>query len=180
MTKTLPGFETFLEKAGLVGAEEINDLSATSLLIGMPIGRLLTLENKITTLELRNISLLHAFVLDQVLSLEQALQLSHELNTDSTALLIKLKNFPGANIASSFLLGEILLEASVITEESLSQALKLGLDESILLGHALLRLKTVSPLVLSEALQLQSQKRAGEIKREAAISQLSAFHKNNQ
>lgn len=179
MTKSIPGFETFLEKAGIVDAEKINELAGTSLLIGMPIGRLLVIEGKLEYRELRNVSLLHSFVLDQVLSLEQALLLTKELKMDTTALLTKLKNFPAANIGASLLLGELLLEAAVISEDALSQALKLGLEDALLLGHAILRLKSVSPLVLSTALQLQLQKRAGEIKREEAIKLLTDYLKTN-
>lgn len=178
MTPASPSFETFLVRAGLADVENIKGLDNISFSIGIPVGKLLVHENIISKLELRNVSILYAYVMDGMLSLDDAIQSVSLIQLDIGTFLGQIKaKFPGADIDESLVLGRMLLSADILSPQTVEHVLQTALEESVFLGHVILRSKLLPPTVIAMALQLQQEKRSQEINRETAINRLREFSK---
>lgn len=165
-------------QAGLLTEEQLEDRLEMARTIGQPLGQILLRSKDVNRYQLICMLQIQSFILDRALTLHQGLE-AIELVCSSGIELADALQSVGYNQEESnsfsFKLGEILLEANLINQLHLVDALTDSLHTSLPLGQILVQSGKIRPDVVAKALSIQKQVRCGKVTRKDGISKLRAY-----
>ncbi len=162
-----------LTEAGVIAAEALEERLELSKTIGQPIGQILLQSGDLTKYQLICTVQVQSLILDCALSRSSGIKVI-------AAICLNAADFGEALTQAGFelndpvtcRLGELLVEAQLLSQERLMQALQTSFETLLPLGQTLVRQKFLRPDVIAKALILQTKVRAGVLSRDAAIEQL--------
>jgi len=162
-----------LTEAGVIAAEALDERLELSKTIGQPIGQILLQSGDLTKYQLICTVQVQSLILDGALTRSTGIKVIAAVCKDAA-------DFGEALTQAGFelnhpvtcRLGELLVEAELLSQERLMQALQTSFETLLPLGQTLVRQKFLRPDVIAKALILQTKVRAGVVSRETAIEQL--------
>ncbi len=165
-----------LTQAGLLRPEELREAMQIAKHQSLPVGRVLIMSGFLSDGQLRAAVQAQSLLKDGVISLETVLQALSIVGKDEMALEDAFRQL-GLEVQQSQptnKLGEILLEAELVTREALEQALQQSTASGLPLGRILILTGAIVEPLLSSALNAQVLVRDHKITREQALQGLRA------
>lgn len=167
-----------LLEANVISQGDLDHALTQCQTIGLPLGRMLVLTGCLSEQMLTNALNAQVFLRDKKISRQQALTglkaAQHRQLPLETALDDSEFQLPSATHVR---LGELLVEAGLVDQANLMNAVELGLLQDKLLGQVLLQLNLLSDLDLAAALELQKMVSNGGIRRADALELLKQCHR---
>jgi hypothetical protein len=162
-----------LVNAGILSADVLQERLKVSRLLGQPLGHTLEQTGDVTRYQLSCAVQLRSLCLDNALDLDAAVR-AMKLVVSRDCFLEDALQEVGFVEASTWSakLGELLSDASAVTQAQLQEGLDIAFREGTPLGQILLRRGWVAPSLIAQALSMQKQIRAGFISRDEAVEQL--------
>lgn len=168
-----------LVRSGLISSADLTEAMQVSRRLGMPMGRVLTMDGRISPdifqLALEAQSIIRDGVVPPDVGIE-ALSIAARDRQPIAEALKRMDRHPQAS-ASTNRLGELLVDAYIITNDQLSQALKISVETGLPLGGTLVTQGIIHASLLPTVLRAQEQIRDGVLPRDAAIEELKAAMK---
>lgn len=165
-----------LVKVGLIASADLSEAMQVSRRLGMPMGRVLTMSGSISPeifqLALEAQSIIRDGVVPPDVGVEALLFAIREKvpMKDAIARIDRHPQFSGTTNR----LGELLLDAQIVNEEQLEQALSASMESGLPLGGTLVTQGIIHASLLPTVLRAQEQIRDGIVTRDAAIAELRA------
>jgi hypothetical protein len=166
-------FGDLLVKLNLVSETDLHDALMVAPQFGLPIGRTLVLSGKLTESELEVAIELQTLINQRSWTLADATKVAHEVRAGLTPS-IALKNGGVEQSTEKTTLGQLLLEAHLITNEQLDQAQKSSYRMGMQLGRVLVLNNVINHQVLAKALNVQVLLRDRKLSMQQALSMLAA------
>lgn len=167
-----------LLEANVISQGDLDHALTQCQTIGLPLGRMLVLTGCLSEQMLTNALNAQVFLRDKKISRQQALTglkaAQHRQLPLENALDDSEFQLPSATHVR---LGELLVEAGLVDQANLMNAVELGLLQDKLLGQVLLQLNLLSDLDLAAALELQKMVSNGGIRRADALELLKQCHR---
>lgn len=163
-----------LVKVGLIASADLSEAMQVSRRLGMPMGRVLTMSGNISPeifqLALEAQSIIRDGVVPPDIGIEALVFAIREKlpMKDAIARIDRHPQFSGTTNR----LGELLLDAEIVTQEQLEQALQASMESGLPLGGTLVTQGIIHASLLPTVLRAQEQIRDGIVTRDAAISEL--------
>ncbi|MBA3995103.1 MAG: hypothetical protein C0469_16415 [Cyanobacteria bacterium DS2.3.42] len=169
-----------LVRSGLISSADLTEAMQVSRRLGMPMGRVLTMDGRISPdifqLALEAQSLIRDGVVPPDVGIE-ALGIAARDRQPIAEALKRMDRHPQASSGSTNRLGELLVDANIITTDQLNQALKISVESGLPLGGTLVTQGIIHASLLPTVLRAQEQIRDGVLPRDAAIEELKAAMK---
>lgn len=165
-----------LTQAGLLRPEELREAMQIAKHQSLPVGRVLIMSGFLSDGQLRAAVQAQSLLKDGVISLETVLQALSIVGKEEMALEDAFRQL-GLEVQQSQptnKLGEILLEAELVTREALDQALQQSTASGLPLGRILILTGAIVEPLLSSALNAQVLVRDHKITRDQALQGLRA------
>jgi len=165
-----------LTQAGLLRPEELREAMQIAKHQSLPVGRVLIMSGFLSDSQLRAAVQAQSLLKDGVISLETVLQALSIVGKEEMALEDAFRKL-GLEVQQSQptnKLGELLLEAEMVTREALDQALQQSTASGLPLGRILILTGGIAEALLSAALNAQVLVRDHKITREQALQGLRA------
>ncbi|MBX9689100.1 MAG: hypothetical protein K2X27_20495 [Candidatus Obscuribacterales bacterium] len=162
-----------LVAAGLLTRSEIEGHLALAKFMGLPLGNLLVREKKLSREVLKVAIRLQTLISDGMISLQLACRAMRDIVSgvsQAEEILESLDSY-SENVRSCRL-GELLIDAGLLSEVALGIALVSSVESRKPLGQTLIQQGTLSPEVVGAALFAQGNVRARVIDYKAAVAQL--------
>ena len=141
--------------------------------MGLPLGNLLVREKKLSADMLKVAIRLHALISDGMISLTLACRAMRDIKSGVSRVEEILESIDSySESVRSCRLGEILVDAGLVTEIALGRALVHSSEARKPLGQTLIAQGTLAPEVIGAALFAQGNVRARIIDYKAAVAQL--------
>ncbi len=166
-----------LTSAGLLKAEELRQAMLIAKSQGLPVGRVIIMSGFMSENNLQAAVQCQSLLKDGILSAEiavNALRTLHRENISLDEALQKLSVNLNQSGNSTNKLGELLIEAGILTKAQLDDALAHGKSSGLPLGRVLVVTNIISEQLLASALNAQILIRDKRVEREQAISSLRA------
>jgi hypothetical protein len=165
-----------LTKSGILTHEDLSDALQKAKERNLPIGTVLLMMGCIRQQELRAAVEAQSMINDKVLSLDTAVVALIQVFSDGCPLdeALKAAGWKPAENQSTNKLGELLLDAEMLTKEQLAECLSTGKETGMPLGKVLVFRRTLSDPLLLAVLSAQRLIREGMIARDQAIKGLRA------
>ncbi len=174
MTDQLVRIGDLLSQAGIISSDFIRDALQKYEQRGLPIGKVLVLSGCLTEQQLRTALEIQTMVNDGLLPIDvgtHVLRIAHGDNIALTDAFIRSGLIqPEDQLTNK--LGQLLLDAEVIFEEDLEEALQTNQKTGLPLGHILCFTGLVSNPVIDNALLGQQLIRRGQLSKEQAVAAL--------
>ncbi len=168
-----------LVRSGLISSADLTEAMQVSRRLGMPMGRVLTMDGRISPdifqLALEAQSIIRDGIVPADVGIE-ALGIAARDRQPISEALKRMDRHPQAS-ASTNRLGELLVDAHIITTDQLNQALKISVETGLPLGGTLVTQGIIHASLLPTVLRAQEQIRDGVLPRDAAIEELRAAMK---
>lgn len=161
---------------GAVAACDLTEAMQLSRRLNLPIGRVIVMSGLVSEQFLQNSVEAQSMIRDGLLDRETAikgLKLVKERSIPLQAVLHELKWKPRDDAVSNRL-GEILLDAQMISQEQLEKALETSYETGMPLGGTLVLQGVLAPALLPTVLHVQEQIRSGEVLRDDIVEELKA------
>lgn len=165
-----------LVHAGLVKEADVEGQLAVAQFMGLPLGTLLVREKKVTSEVLRVAIRLQTLITDGMISLElscMALRDIYRSRVTAAEILEALDSY--SEKVRTCRLGELLLDAGLVSEVELGRALVNSAENCAPLGEALIQMGVSSPEVIGAALFAQSNVRARMLDYSSAVAELKTL-----
>jgi len=165
-----------LTQAGLLRPEELREAMQIAKHQSLPVGRVLIMSGFLSDGQLRAAVQAQSLLKDGVISLETVLQALSIVGKEEMALEDAFRQL-GLEVQQSQptnKLGELLLEAELVSREALDQALQQSTASGLPLGRILILTGAIAEPLLSSALNAQVLVRDHKITREQALQGLRA------
>jgi hypothetical protein len=169
----------FLVQLGVFSPEEIAEATQIALQINLPLRRALLLSNKLREEQLQVVLQIQALVRQEVLDMQAAQKVYAAVRGEGLTLSLALQKMgvssrkgdeqlPGSKLAT------LLLDAGIITQQQIDEALKVGYETGTPVGRMLVVAGVVNHSVMARALELQVLLREGKMSHSQAIDLLKA------
>ncbi len=162
-----------LVTAGLISRSDVEAHLRLAKFMGLPLGNLLVREKKLSRDLLKVSVRLQSLISDRMISLELACRAMRDIVAEKTTaeeILESLDSY--SESVRTGRLGELLIDAGLLSEVALGRALVCSAESSKPLGQTLIQQGTLSPEVVGAALFAQGNVRAHMIDYKSAVSQL--------
>lgn len=163
-----------LSQAGIISSDFIRDALQKYEQRGLPIGKVLVLSGCLTEQQLRTALEVQTMVNDGLLPIDvgtHVLRIAHADNIALTDAFIRSGLIqPEDQLTNK--LGQLLLDAEILFEEDLEEALRTNQKTGLPLGHILCFTGLVSQPVIDNALLGQQFIRRGQLSKEQAVAAL--------
>lgn len=169
-----------LVAAGLISRPDVDSYLSLAKFMGLPLGNLLVREQKLSSEVLKVAIRLQALIAEGMISLElscRALRDIRSMKISAQGLLDSLDSY--SQSVRSCRLGELLIDAGLLSELALGRALVSSIETSKPLGQTLVQQGTLRPEVVGAALHAQGNVRAHVIDYKAAVAQLKSVQLGN-
>lgn len=167
-----------LVRSGLVTSADLTEAMTVSRRLGMPIGRVLTMSGNITPDTFQLALEAQSLIRDGVVPIEVGIEALGVASRERQPLKDALGRIHHPHSGGSTnRLGELLVDAHIITPEQLDQALKISVESGLPLGGTLVTQGIIHASLLPTVLRAQEQIRDGVVARDAAIEELKAAMK---
>ena len=165
-----------LVQAGMLTEEQLEDRLDMARTIGQPLGQILLRSKDLNRYQLICMLQIQSSILDGVITLAQGLQVvqlvcRNGIELGEALCTVGIDTFQ----SSTFKLGEILIEANLITQLHLVDALTDSLQSSLPLGQVLVQSGRIRPDVIAKALSIQKNVRNGKFTRSEGITKLRLY-----
>lgn len=168
-----------LVRSGLISSGDLTEAMAVSRRLGMPMGRVLTMDGRISPdifqLALEAQSIIRDGLVPPDVGIE-ALAVAARDRQPIHEALKRMDRHPQAK-GSTNRLGELLVDADIISTDQLTAALKASVETGLPLGGTLVTQGIIHASLLPTVLRAQEQIRDGILPRDAAIEELKAAMK---
>jgi hypothetical protein len=160
-----------LVKAEMVTMRDMADSIPISLKTGLPIGRVMVGSGALTDMALQQALLAQSLVRDQLLSMDMAISALRLVGTRKMLLDTALRElgWKSESFELTNRLGQLLLDAGVLTTDQLTDALEAFYSAGLPLARILVLKGIISNMLAYAALQAQVLIRDGKITREQAL-----------
>lgn len=165
-----------LHYSGWMSLKDIRSNITMSRFMGLPLSTLLIMQGIMNREQLKVLLRLQALVASQMLALAVASMALRDLKTGACTaqeLLSSLNDY--WNKAGSCLLGEMLIDAELVTEVMLGRALVKGAESDKPLGEVLVEQAVVSRDIIDAALSMQSRVRSCDLDYMCGIAELKSL-----
>lgn len=163
---------------GLLTEGDLMEASHVAVDLGLPLGRALVMSDYLTDAQLKAIIQAQSMLKDNVIDMQtvgNAMKLVGETECPFEEALAKCGYSPNEQ-ATRNKLGDLLVEAAILTQQELSQALQQASEAGIPLGRLLAASRRLSPALLHACLNAQVLLRDGRITRAQALNALRSAH----
>ncbi len=162
-----------LVAAGLISRKEVEGQLALAKFMGLPLGNLLVREKKLARELLKVAIRLQTLISDGMISLELSCRAMRDIvcGINSAEEMLESLDSYSENVRTCRL-GELLIDAGLLSEISLGRALVSSVESRKPLGQTLIQQGALSPEVVGAALFAQGNVRAHLIDYKAAVAQL--------
>jgi len=169
-----------LSKSGFVTPAQLDSALEQSKTTGLPLGRLLLMSGTISESLLTAALNAQIFVRDGRITKEQAVEGLKGVKRRQVPIEVSLaeKGFYAMPDRPTIRLGELLVQANVISNVEVMNAIEIGLINDKQMGQILLELDRIDGRMLNYALNLQGQVEQGLLTPDAAIEGLAQAKKN--
>lgn len=165
---------------GVFTEEEIGETVQIAVQIGLPLGRALILSNKLREEQLRIVLQIQSLLKDHVLDMATARKVLHSVRFEGLTLSDALQKFGVSHKQKSdekmqrSKLANLLLDAGLVSEEEIEEAVKIGYETGTPIGRMLVVSGRINHSVLARALEIQVMLREGKMSHSEAIQLLKA------
>lgn len=169
-----------LVAAGLLSSKDVEGHLAVAKFMGLPLGNLLVREQKLSRELLKVAIRLQTLISDGMISLELSCRAMRDIvvgRTSAEEILDSLDSYSD-NVRTGRL-GELLIDAGLLSEVALGRALVCSAEAKKPLGQTLISQGALTPEVVGAALFAQGNVRARVIDYNAAVAQLKQVSFNN-
>jgi hypothetical protein len=163
---------------GLLTEGDLMEASHVAVDLGLPLGRALVMSDYISDAQLKAIIQAQSMLKDNVIDMQtvaNAMRIIGETECTMDEALAKCGYAPNES-ATRNKLGDLLVEAGILTTDELTMTLQRAQENGLPLGRALGYTGRVSPQLLHASLNAQVLLRDGRITRAQAISALKAVN----
>lgn len=165
-----------LSQSGIISSEFIREALQKYEQRGLPIGKVLVLSGFLTEQQLRTALEIQTMVNDGLLPIDvgtHVLKIAHGDNIQLTDAFIRSGLIqPEDQLTNK--LGQLLLDAEILEEDELEEALQTNQKTGLPLGHILCFTGLISQTIIDNALLGQQLIRRGQISKEHAVAALNA------
>ena len=164
-----------LVSAGLLSMADVEGHLSLAQFMGLPLGNLLVREKKLTSELLKVAIRLQTLIADGMISLELACRAMRDIVCGKSSydeILNSLDSY-SENVRSCRL-GELLVDAGLLSEVILGRALVCSVETRRPLGQTLIQQGALSPEIVGAALFAQGNVRSRSIDYKSAVNQLKA------
>ena len=167
-----------LQEAGIVANEDLAHALTQCETIGLPLGRMLVLTSCLTEQMLSNALNAQVLLRDHKVTRAQAMKglkaaQQRQLPLESALAESDYLQLPSP---SNVRLGDLLIDAGLIDQANLMNAVELGLVQGKLIGQVLRQLNLLAEKELGAALELQKMIAAGSMRQREAVEILAQIH----
>lgn len=165
---------------GVFTEEEIRETVQIAVQIGLPLGRALILSNKLREEQLRIVLQIQSLLKDHVLDMATARNVLKAVRFEGSTLSDALHKFGVSHKQNSdekmqrSKLANLLLDAGLVSEEEIEEAVKIGYETGTPVGRMLVVSGRINHSVLARALEIQVMLREGKMSHSEAIQLLKA------
>lgn len=162
-----------LVTAGLMSRRDVEDQLRVAKFMGLPLGNLLVREKKLSRELLKVAIRLQTLITDGMISLELSCRAMRDIVagiSPADQILESLDSY--SESVRSCRLGELLIDAGLLSEVALGRALVCSSESAKPLGQTLIQQGALTPEVVGAALFAQGNVRAHVIDYKAAVAQL--------
>lgn len=172
-------FGELLVDLEVLSPEQVAESQQIAAQINLPLGRTLILANKLPEDELRVILQLRVLLRDEHIDLPVAKKVFQLVRNEKLPLsqaLEKLgvKSKKGEHKISQSSLAALLIDAGIVTQPQVDEALKVGYETGTPVGHMLVVSGVVNHSVMARALEIQVMLREGKMSHGQALELLKA------
>lgn len=164
-----------LVRAGVITEGKLNQRLDLARQLGMPLGQVLIQSNDVDKEQLMSCIHIQSLVLEGLITLETGVQLIKKISKKSVTLDEALLEAGLADQHLTHRLGELLMAAGCISEESLAWSLLTSGELGVPLGHVLIQTGVVQPDMVGIALTTQRQIRMKIMTVDEAVERLKNF-----
>lgn len=166
-----------LVTAGILGKSDVEGHIALARFMGLPLGNLLVREGKISRDLLKVAIRLQIILAERLISLELVCRVLRDIAAETCSVDEMLNSLDSySEKVRSCRLGELLVDAGLISEISLGRALVNSNEARKLLGQILVQQGALSAELVGAALSAQEKVRARLIDYKAAVAQLRQIY----
>ncbi len=162
-----------LVAAGLITRHEVDGFLTLAKFMGLPLGNLLVREKKLSRELLKVAIRLQTLIADGMISLQLSCRAMRDimLGTSLAEQILESLDSYSENVRSCRL-GELLIDAGLVTEVTLGRALVTSAESSKPLGQTLVQQGALTAEIVGAALSVQGSVRSHSIDYKAAVAQL--------
>lgn len=164
-----------LVRAGVITEGKLNQRLDLARQLGLPLGQILMQSNDVDKEQLINCIHVQSLVLEGLITLETGVELIRKISKKSMTLEDAIAEAGLGDQHLTHRLGELLLAAGCISEESLAWSLLTSGELGVPLGHVLIQTGVVQPDIVGIALTTQRQIRMKIMTVEEAVDRLKTF-----
>lgn len=171
-------FGNLLTQLGLLSETDLSDAAQLAVELALPLGKVLVMSGFMTDAQLTAIVQAQSMLKDQVIDLEEArkaLAIVQQQGVTWTEAL-RQAGWVQRDVLPANKLGELLVDAEIITQEELEEALRRANQSGLPLGRILALTKKINDALLCSCLNAQVLLRDSKISREQAVMGLKAAH----
>lgn len=165
-----------LVRAGLIDQQSLDDAAAAAKRLSARLGHLLVMAGYINHRELQDALQAQCLMREQIIDKDAAVRAMQLVRAQNISLEQAMETMSEAIPQPSTRLGDLLVEAGVVTVEQVEQALQESAGSVLLLGRMLVLSGAISDEVLSAALNAQAILRRGGIERADALKTIRRAH----
>lgn len=171
-----------LIEAQILRARDLNDAIKIAKITSLPVGRILIMSSYVGEREFQAAVHAQSLVRDSILPFSAAIEALCLMARSDLPFEQCLNDIGWARAkdATTNKLGEILLDAQIITKEQMERAIRTSESTGLPLGRVLVSLGALTDETLTTALNAQVMVRDGKISREQAITGLHAAFSRRQ
>ncbi len=167
----------FLLELGVFKQEEIQEAVQIAIQINLPLGRALVLSNKMPEKDLRIALQLQALLREEAIDIETARIAFQSVKNEKSSLSDALQklgvsNRTGAEDLQKSKLATLLIDAGLVSQEQVDEAMKVGYETGAPVGRMLTLTGVVEHSVLARALEVQVLLREGKMSHGEAVELL--------
>lgn len=168
-----------LVRSGLISSADLTEAVQVMRRLQMPIGRVLTMSGNVTQEVFQTALEAQSLIRDGVVPLDVGIEALTAAATGGVSIQEALKKHDRAPQFSPTTnrLGELLVDAGIITKAQLDTALRVSLESGMPLGGTLVTQGVLHATLLPTVLRAQEQIRDGAVTRSDAVSELKAAMK---
>lgn len=169
----------FLVDLGVLSQSEINEAVQIAAQINLPLGRTLILSNKLPEDELRIVLQIQTLLKEEGMEMPAARRLFTMVRNDKMTLSAALEKMgisirKGNENLQRSKLANLLLDAEIVKQDQVDEALKLGYETGTPVGRMLVVSGVVNHSIIARALEIQVLVREGKMSYGQAVELLKA------
>lgn len=167
-----------LIRAGILDPTAFDEAIQTATQIGLPFGRVLIMSNFVDEDTLKAALQIQSMINDRLLGLDAGVSALTVVKREHISLddALKQVGYKKQGNRPTNKLGELLLDAGIVTSDQLNQSLTRSYESGLPMGRILVQLGILSQSSLASALNTQVLVRDGKITKEQGIASLKASY----